>query len=136
MANITNIDYGQAGWDRVANENFKAINADITDTGWIDLTLINGFANQSTIGKTSIRKFGKLVTLRVALTGLSLKSVATRLPSGFSPLQQIPISLRGTEGRTFSLTVTGYGELKFESPADNNFESTDYVGGIVSWMTE
>ncbi|AYJ38861.1 MULTISPECIES: hypothetical protein [Lactiplantibacillus] len=135
MINITTINHGQANWDEPLNRMLEGLGSAVEDTGWIDLTLINGFENRANIGKTSIRKIGEIVVLRLSITNLVRDAVIAKLPTNFYPQQSIPFSLRGTIGRSFSLTLGNDGNLNFESPMDGQFDVTDYVGGTFVWVT-
>ncbi|WP_436704206.1 hypothetical protein [Lactiplantibacillus plantarum] len=134
MANITKIEHGQPGWDTPLNQMLSELGQATVDTGWIDLTLVNGFKNYDTIGKTSIRRIGNIALMRVSITSLTQLTKVATLPTDFYPKQSFPLSLRGTIGRAFSMTLGNDGNLSFESPEDGQFNANDYVGGVITWM--
>ncbi|WP_436704214.1 hypothetical protein [Lactiplantibacillus plantarum] len=134
MANITKIEHGQPGWDTPLNQMLSELGQATSDTGWVDITLVNGFQNLSDIGKTSVRKIGSIVVLRVSISGLTANTSIGQTPAAFYPKQVVRTSMRGKDGRLFSMHISTDGQIFFENPADTNFDASDYVGDTVTWM--
>lgn len=70
---------------------------DNTDSGWISLTLTNGWSANSTFGTPAYRRIGRLIFLRGVIQASSSNNnkIAFTLPSGYRPATQWFLSVSG-----------------------------------------
>lgn len=65
------------------------VDDNFTDTGWLDVTVLSGFAGINATEKPQVRRIGKLCKMRGGFsnTGMSINTTHTagELPAGFPP---------------------------------------------------
>ena len=109
----------------------------VEDTGWVNVTVLPGFASQGTL-PVQVRRVGTLCTLRwgISSTGLSASQsfFCLQLPAGFYPKQNVYIPIAGNSASTGALAVidpSGLINLR-TGPALSSY----YIFDAVSWYTD
>lgn len=64
MANIINIDHGQADWDEPLNSMLKELGNAVADTGWVDVPLENTKSDIQGGSYLKLRKVGESIAIR------------------------------------------------------------------------
>lgn len=96
------------------NDNLSAATG---DSGWVDITPLNGTSNYDSSSKMSYRKIGKQIFLKGAFKGVTAAgTIIGTLPVGFRPLQDhtwTTAQINGaTYGRAVVMQVTLNGQIK------------------------
>lgn len=101
------------------SSNVSSISNSVHDTGWIDITSFqSGVKGYSTHYKPQVRRIGKIVSIRGALTRTSTyqflnlgDGFACSLPDGFAPKGTINFLKNGSSGAYFLLQINNSGEV-------------------------
>lgn len=88
----------------------------INDTGWIQLTLINGWGSHGTQWQQpSYRKVNNEVFVRGLISGGIANSVCANLPSGYRPRKTTYFIAASDSGNLASGTIAASGNLTVEN---------------------
>lgn len=132
---MTQIDHGSANWDVALNNELEELDAATTDTGWVPLTLINGFTNQTDQNKTMVRKVGNITFLKIAMTGITANTVCATLPDPFKAGAVGQFLVRTNGGNSFGITIGTDRSILVESSATHPTVATsDYLNGLLIWV--
>lgn len=130
------IDAGQSDWLTPLNTMLKAYGDMTADSGWIPVTLLNGFTNSNKNKPTRIRLIGKLVIFDVDLSTITINTAVCVIPKSLAPLGGLATLVRTTSGVPFGFSV-GYDGYTFaESSATRTTIEGDYLRGVLMWMIE
>lgn len=96
------------------NDNLSAATG---DSGWVDITPLNGASNYNAANKMSYRKIGKQIFLKGAFKGVTAAgTIIGTLPVGFRPLQDHTWTTTQVNGSTYGratvMQVTTLGQIK------------------------
>ncbi|MCT3250897.1 hypothetical protein EFO88_12700 [Lactiplantibacillus plantarum] len=132
---MTQIDHGSANWDVALNNELEELDAATTDTGWVPLTLINGFTNQTDQNKTMVRKVGNITFLKISMTGITANTVCATLPDPFKAGAVGQFLVRTNGGNPFGITIGTDRSILVESSATHPTVATsDYLNGLLIWV--
>lgn len=123
------IDAAQSGWLDPLNQMLKAYGESTADSGWIPITLVNGFTNQG----TRIRSIGKVVFLQIAMTDLTINTTAAWLPKSLVIPGGLTTLIRTTSGASFGITIRDDGMLYVEYSVTRTTDQKDYISGLLVW---
>lgn len=123
------IAYGAVTKEKIANqavdtyaiEDGAVTGAKMSDTGWRDVTVIDGFASFSTAAPARYRKIGSVVFLTGALkptsdmpvtdSGTPVELVAFEMPAGFRPTKTISVLCQGSGDGKWLMQIYANGRV-------------------------
>ena len=99
------------------NDNLSAATG---DTGWVDISPLNGAQNYNASNTMSYRKIGKQIFLRGAFKGVTdIGTIIGTLPVGFRPVQNhtwTTTQINGSNyGRVVIMQITNAGQIKVQA---------------------
>lgn len=107
--------------------NIATINTKIADTGWIDLTLLNGATVQN--GFTPrYRRIGKIVIIKgIVTTVSSADTVVATLPTGFRPsTTHYFVNTKNVNNTVVTMIGYSSGNITITGASNGSYLSTDY----------
>lgn len=124
------IDAGQGDWLTPLNTMLEAYGDATEDSGWVDIPLTNGFVSQG----TRIRSVGKLVSLQLYATNLTVGTVAGYIPQNLVIPGGFDTIIRTSGGAPFGLTIRPDGAIYVESSVTKETDIKDYISGLLFWF--
>lgn len=132
---MTEIEHGALDWDKSLNPILAGLQDATNDTGWVPLTLVNGFQNQTDQQTTVARKIGNITFLKLAVTNLKNNTICAYLPDPFKAGAVSQFLVRTNGGNPFGVSIDiNRGILIESSVTKTSLNTTDYLNGLLIWV--